>query len=451
MSHKLKSKLISELLDHNHSVDDIQEILNWNNSCFNNVYSSTSWWVNEIIELTEQQAIDNIILSLKEDFWIESEYELNYLNPQKFIEKYQDNISISQSFEAITGISLQLKTSQKDSYQNKQINKALKKVKLKLSLPEKDDNYFKHNLLTHLQALKIECRHTYEMKWSRFIDKHYKWNFKQRISCKKIFWKPRLKDVPFDVIFQTLDLKYLDVNIYKKKAKDELMYYFGTFQEYSNDTSTTHEENVRDVNKDSVYIKYFLHHVLQNTTWNLTKSDFEKLFIWSWYKKYTNKEIQESDSNMYLKNIFHQIWITDIFNWIKFPVWKFKSIIKNNDFCKYHVKNITNTPIHLFVFKDYLQLLESIYSEQLDLNYIKSISQDRLNSLWFNNNELIKKHFCSERRRRKFFYLPWNEVFGYIFQRIIHKNPKLARVNKSWDMSQITHDDVEAFIEFLER
>lgn len=371
MDKNFRSKVILELLDQNHTWNEIVELFQWDNSCFHWVHESVVSGVDNIITLTKQEAINNIANSLQIDFWINSQFELNYLNPWKFIDKYEGNELISKSFECVTWNKLTLKWWEPFDFKHKKLNKSIRSLKKILELPEKNNDYFKNNLLNKLERINVSCRHTYEMKWSRAIDKELLWDFQQRIACKKIFWTPRLKDIPYTLIFETLWLKYLDQWVYREKTKKELTDYFWNHQEYSNDKSKRHEKDVRYINKDSIYIKYFFHHILKNTTWNLTKEDFEKLFIWSWYKTYTDLSIKESDSTKYLKNSLSIIWVNDLYNWVKYPLWKIKELLSNSDFSKHHVKKIINKPIHLFVFEDYLKLLETLFSEWLDDKNIK--------------------------------------------------------------------------------
>lgn len=449
MSNKLRYWIVVSLLDEGYTWDEITEIYQWDNSIFWWTSDETKSSVNEIITLTKQDSIKNIQNALQEDFWIDSQYELNYLNPKKFIEKYEKNELISNSFEFLTWKKLTLEWIEPFDFQHKQLNKAIRSIKGILDLPERDDNYFKKNIINKLANININCRHTYEMKWSRAIDQIFLWDFEQRISCKKIFWKSRLKDVSYHIIFETLWLKYLEQSEYKEKVKQELSDYFWTFQEYSNDKTKIHVQNVRDMNNDLIYVKYFFLHILKKNTWNFSKNDFEKLFIWSGYKKYTNESIKNTDSIKYLKNILSIISVNDLYNWTKCSLVTIKALISNSDFSKHHVKRILNKPIHLFVFEDYLKLLEILFPEWLDDKNIKEVALNRISSLWFNNTESIKNNFCSERQRRKFFYKKWNEVFSYIFQRKINIYPELARLNKWWDMSQITHEDVDRFIQYL--
>jgi hypothetical protein len=441
---------ISDALKDYYSPEQIDNILDWDNSVFYSTSNWVSWEVNDILNISQDEALENIKQCLKDDFWIESHYELEYLNPEKFIQKYWENQTIFSCFKVLTWLDLSIEWLSKWWFHHKQLNKAIQQLKSRLNLPEKNLEYFKNGLLTNLWLLGIDCRHTYKMRWSRYVDKQYKWDFKQRILCKKIFWKPRLKDVPLHIIFETLWIEYKNEDHYKIKAKQELNHYFWTFQEYITNKSVTHEENLREINKDGIYVKYFFHHVLQNTTWNLTKEDFEKLFVWSWYKHYTNKQVQEANSNVYIKNILSKIQISDLYSWIKLPLWEFKKLISFNENSKIHIKKLTWKPIHLFNFEDYLSLLENIFPEWLNIEHIKTICVNRIKLLWFHNEEQIRQNFKSDRQRRKFFYEKWNEVFGYIFQRLINTNPKLARANKWWDMSQITHEDIDRFIKFLE-
>lgn len=449
MSNKLRYWIIVSLVDEGHTWNEITKIYQWDNSVFWWTSDDTKSSVNWIISLTKQECITNIQNVLQVDFWIESQYELNYLNPGKFIEKYKKNELISRSFEFLTWKKLTLEWLVPFDFKHKQLNKAIRNLKGMLDLPEKDNNYFKNNISNKLASININCRHSYEMKWSRAVDKYFLWNFEQRIACKKIFWKPRLKDVPYTTIFETLWLQYLTQNEYRIKVKQELTNYFGSYKDYSNDKTKTHEDNLRDLNKTWVYVKYFFHHILKNTTWNLTKYDFEKLFVWSDYKTYTNESVKNTDSIKYLKNSLSIIWVNDLYSWAKYPLWKIKELLSNSDFTKHHVKKLINKPIHLFVYDDYLTLLEQLFPEWIDDKNIKEVTLNRISSLWFNDTESIKNNFRSERQRRKFFYQKWNEVFSYIFQRKINIHPELARLNRWWDMSQITHEDVDSFIYYL--
>ena len=439
-----------------YSPEEVNSIMSWDNSpielrslevCSNDAVSIEEFQVKdkvqELVEMTKTEALNTIKQAISEDLWINCKYSLTFLSPNDFREKYFWNEKISRCYKRI--FARDLPEPEKNKYNNeiKYFYENIKTIKRLIDLPEKDDNYYIEEVKERLEKAWIDSVESLEYIWCREVNNKYKWDFIFRIYLKKLFSQGRLTDIKNTDIIEVLGLKKITVQQHKQNVLKTLEDNFWSYIDFLKET----DNSIENINIESVSTLYFADTILWKTLSSINKEDFERMMVWSWFKSFSKKELLNNEPVEYIKKSLQKIWITDLYKLLINKTAHLKKDFGDNEVFKFHYKQLQWHNISEMNFSNLVDLWQVLYPNMFEENHIRQVAINSLKTLWCDDDESIRNRFYSERQRRKFFYINWNEVFSFIFNRVL--NPERMRASRGWDISKITHDDVDKFIEYV--